>query len=67
MTFTLSPKVSPKWITRTKNKLRRWEKDHIEAKNMFFHLTYLGNLYQIFLDFSENEPLPYRSNFLWNG
>ena len=43
--FTWSPKVSQKWITRSKNTLRRWEEDHIEAKNMYFHLTYLANLY----------------------
>ena len=43
--FTWSPKVQPKWITRSKNTLRRWEKDHIEAKNMYFHLAYLGNRY----------------------
>ena len=27
------PKVSPKWITRSRNTLRRREKDHIDAKN----------------------------------
>ena len=42
--------------------LRRWEKDHIEAKNMYFHLTYLGNLL-IILAFTENEPLPYAQFF----
>ena len=30
---------------RYKNTLRRWDKDHTEAKNMYFHMTYLGNLY----------------------
>ena len=40
-----SPKVSPTWITRSRNILRKWEKDHIEAKNMYILLTYLGNLY----------------------
>ena len=43
--FTWSPKDPPKWITRSKNTLRKGEKDHIEAKNMYFYLTYLGNLY----------------------
>ena len=43
--FTWSPKLSPKWITRSRNTLRRWEKDHLEAKNMYFHLAYLGNRY----------------------
>ena len=43
--FTLSPKVSPKWITRSKNTLQRWQKDYSEAKNMYFHLAYLGIRY----------------------
>ena len=30
---------------RTKNTLRRWEKDYKEAKNVYFHLAYLGNIY----------------------
>ena len=46
--FTLTPKFSQKWITRCKNTLRRWGKDDIEAKNMDFHLAYLGNRYQNF-------------------
>ena len=29
----------------SENTLRRWEKDYIEAKNMYFHLAYLGNRY----------------------
>ena len=41
----LIAKVSPKWITRSKISLRRWQKDYIEGKNMQFHLTYLGDLY----------------------
>ena len=42
--FTWSPKVPTKWITRSKNTLRRWEKDHIEVKNMYFHLAYLDRV-----------------------
>ena len=44
-TVHLNSKIEPKWKTRCKNTLRRWEKDHIEAKNINFHMTYLGNLY----------------------
>ena len=28
-----------------KNTPQMWEKDHIEAKNMYFNLAYFGNLY----------------------
>ena len=43
--FTWSPKASSKWITRSEKTLRRWERDYIEAKYMYFHLTYLEKLY----------------------
>ena len=42
--FSWSLKISPKWISLSRNTLRRWEKDNVEAKNMYFHLTYIVNL-----------------------
>ena len=60
--FTWSPKVSPKWISRSRNTLPRWAKDHIEAHNMYVHLSYLGNLLLKFLAFSENYALTYVPN-----
>ena len=48
----------PKWITRSKNTLRRIEKFHIEANNLYFHVRYLGKLYERFYLFFANDPLP---------
>ena len=55
--LTLSPKFSQKWIIRCKNTLRRWDKDHIVAYNMYFHVDYIGNLH----DFSFFSERP----FIW--
>ena len=43
--FTWSHKFSPTGISQSTNTLGRWDKDHIEALNMYFHVHYIGNLY----------------------
>ena len=43
-----------------------WEKDHIEAKNMYFHLVYLEILLK-FWAFSENEPFTLSPKSYRNG
>ena len=37
-----------KWITQSMNTLRRKDKVHIEAHNLYFQVRYIGNLYQRF-------------------
>ena len=42
------PIFLPKWITRSMNTLRRKDKVHTEAYNLYFQVRYIGNLYQRF-------------------
>ena len=46
--FTWSPKFIPKWINLSRNTLRRKDKVHIEAYNLYFQVRNFGNLYQWF-------------------
>ena len=42
----LISKISPKWRTQARITLRRWEKVHNEAWNLYFQERYIWNLYQ---------------------
>ena len=44
MTFYLISKSFYEMDNSSKNTPQRWVKDPIEAKNMYVHLAYLGNL-----------------------
>ena len=43
--LSISEKI---WAARCKNTLLRWDKDHIEAYNMYFHVEYIWKLNKIF-------------------